>query len=321
MGIYLDTVEDNNEKEEWKITAIRQRLGIVSSLPKNSSSVKCPVCNRFLFTEKELNEHIFKEHRHDYKISNELIDSKDSYFDFSEVEQSQLFDLEKKIISLQLRIDRNDRSVDKEWFMYKTNYQSNLNNPRLKQYLFGFLEYLRAHDLEVNRHSTDFAALSRHFSDAYGKLQPFPSHLAQQARRAIALKMNWFWEYKKIPESSLFFLTWHFFTHTYEDIEKINDLPIFNERQQTGIIIDGFHSELLEAIKFYYSDRSVLNYNWLHKLEQLLKGIDNQNYADKLTLFKARLYRDWYEFSLAKEAYRSIRTHPDFGAEAKAFNS
>ena len=86
----------------------------------------------------------------------------------------------------------------------------------------------------MNRPSTDFVTLSRHFGHAYGKLPPFSSHLAQQARYAIAFKMNWFREHRKIPGSSLFFLNWHFFSRTYEDIKE-----------------NGFHSELLKAIKFY----------------------------------------------------------------------
>ncbi|NJL90040.1 MAG: hypothetical protein HC916_09810, partial [Coleofasciculaceae cyanobacterium SM2_1_6] len=165
-----------------------------------------------------------------------------------------------------------------------------------------------------------FSNLSRHFETAYGKLQPFSTLLAQQTCRAIAFKMSWFREHQEVPASSLFFLAWHFFTHSYEDATVIHDLPIIHSRHQQGIVLDGFHSELLEAIQRYYSDRSKLNYNWIDKLERLADGIINRNYLDKLNLFKARLYRDWQNPEQAKIAYRSIRTHPEFGMEASSFN-
>jgi hypothetical protein len=316
MGIYLDTVEDNDELAGWRVEAIRQKLGIPSPPPRIFPSFECPACIQFFFTEQELNDHIFTEHRRDYiRIDSQII-REDTYLNLDETDQSRFVQLEQEIISLQVRIDKNNRSIDDLWPIYDPSSYS----PIQEQYLFGFLEYLRAHDLEVNRHSSDFNALSRHFGTAYGKLQPFSTLLAQQIRRAVAFKMNWFREHKEVPESSLFFLAWHFFTHSYEDVTAIHNLPMINNRRQQGIVLDGFHSEILEAIQYYYCDRSKLNYNWLHKLERLADGIANRNYLDKLQLFKARLYRDWQDFEQAKAAYRSIKSHPEFGREASCFN-
>jgi hypothetical protein len=315
MGIYLDTVEDNDELVGWRVEDIKQKLGILSPPPRSFPSSECPVCSQFFFTEIELNDHIFAEHRHNYIRIDSHIIREGTYINLSEADQSQLVELEKEIASLQVRIDKNDRSIDDLW----SKYNAILYSPIQAQYLFGFLEYLRAHDLEVNRHSSDFNALSRHFGTAYGKLQPFSTLLAQQIRRTIAFKMNWFREHQEVPESSLFFLAWHFFTHSYEDVTVIHDLPIISSRHQQGIVLDGFHSELLEAIQLYYSDRSKLNYNWLNKLK-CLAGVINRNYLDKLNLFQARLYRDWQNAEQAKVAYRSIKTHPEFGMEASSFN-
>lgn len=316
MGIHLDTVEDNDESIGWRVEAIKQKLGVLPPPPRSFPSFKCPLCFQFLFTEIELNDHIFAEHRRDYIRTDSRIIREDAYLNPDEADQSRFVELEKEIASLQMRIDKNDRSIDNLW----SKYDAISYHPIQKQYLFGFLEYLRAHDSEVNRHSSDFNALSRHFGTAYGKLQPFSTLLAQQTRRAIAFKMNWFGEHKEVPEASLFFLTWHFFSNRYEDVTVIHDLPIISNRHQQGIILDGFHSELLEAIQHYYCDRSKLNHNWLCKLERLTDGISNRNYLNKLQLFKARLYRDWQDSEQAKAAYRSIKTHPKFGREASSFN-
>jgi len=318
MGIYLDTVEDNDELVGLRVEAIKQKLGILSPPPKSFPSSECPACSQFFFTEIELNNHIFAEHRRDYIRIDSHIIREGTYLNPDEADQSRFVELEKEIASLQVRIDKNDRSIDDLWSKYDAI--SYTYSPIQAQYLFGFLEYLRAHDLEANRHSSEFNALSRHFGTAYGKLQPFSTLLAQQIRRAIAFKMNWFREHKEVPASSLFFLAWHFFTHSYEDVTAIHDLPLINNRHQQGIVLDGFHSELLEAIQHYYCDRSKLNYNWLYKLERLADGIANRNYLDKLQLFKARLYRDWQDSEQAKLTYRSIKTHPEFGREASSFN-
>ncbi len=316
MGIYLDTLEDNDESSGWRIDIIKQKLGIPALAARKLPSIVCPACTRFFFSQVELNNHLFEEHRHEYIEVNGNIFREHDYINISEIDKLLLIDSDTEIEFLQLRIDRNDRTVDNEW----SRHISDPCNSIYTQYKFGFFEYLRAHDLEVNRHSKDFQALSSHFGSAYGKLQPFSTFLAQLVRRVIAFKMNWFKEHTDIPEDSIFFLAWHFFTNTYENVKAINNLPTVNIRQQKGIILDGFHSELLEAIQMYYSKRSELNYNWLCKLEKLVEGIDNPNYLHKLALFKARIYREWDNIDKAQESYRTIRNHPEFKIEAKQFN-
>lgn len=316
MGILLDTVEDNDELAGLRVEAIRKKLKVLAPSPRNFPSFECPVCTRFFFTVNELNDHIFNEHRRYYIRLDSQVVKKDTYTKSDETNPIRFLELEQEIAFLQERIDKNDRSIDSLW----SSYDASLYNPTQARYLFGFLEYLRAHDLEVNRHSSDLSTLSRHFGNAYGKLQPFSTFLAQQIRRAIAFKMNWFREHKDMPESSLFFLAWHFFTHSYEDVTIVYDLPMINNRYEQGIVLDGFHSEMLQAIQFYYCDRSKLNYNFLYKLERLVDGTDNRNYLDKLQLFKARLYRDWQNSEQMKAAYETIKSHPEFGREARCFN-
>ncbi|WP_272819382.1 hypothetical protein [Scytonema hofmannii] len=186
------------------------------------------------------------------------------------------------------------------------------------QYLKGMLEYLGAHYLEINEQCTNYQSLSEQFGRAFGYLQPFPFSLAQQTRYSIAFKMNWFRQLAEAPEHSLFFWTGQFFVNNYEKVVEIV-LPPTGGRQTQGIIIDYFHQEFLEALRLYYSDRSVLKYGWLVKLESLLSSISNRNYTDKLALLKARLFREWEEVNQARQAYRSIRNHPIFGVEARGF--
>ncbi len=76
---------------------------------------------------------------------------------------------------------------------------------------------------------------------------------------------------------------------------------------------------LSPLLGFLLGDRSTLKYGWLVKLERLLNNMDNRNYKDKLALLKARLFREWGEVNQAKEAYRSIKTHPIVKAEATGF--
>lgn len=181
------------------------------------------------------------------------------------------------------------------------------------------LEYLGAHYQEVISQSINYQSLSEQLGRAYGYLQPFPFYLAQQTRRSIALKMNWFLQLGDAPENSLFFWAWHFFEHEYEIVTLVTLSPS-RSRQAQGIILDHFHQELLEAMRLYYCDRSTLNYGWLVKLKLLLQETTNPNYLDKLALLKARLFREWEDVDQAKQAYRRIRNHPIFGAEARAFN-
>ena len=317
MGIYLDTLEDNDELSGWKIEQIREKLGIQSLPSRELPLITCPICQRFFFTEVELNNHIFEGHRHEY-VNKTLLFQSSNRQAFNELDLKLLKKLEAEIESLQVRIDRNDRTVDDEWWQYQDSIYTNTFS--LSQYQFGFLEYLRGHDLEVNRHSRDFDAISVHFGSAYGKLQSFATPLAQLACRAIAFKMNWFNQHLDVSENSVFFLAWHFFTQTYDKVKEVDDLPPLDIKQRQGIILDAFHSDLLEAIKTYYSDRSKINYNWIYRLDKLLEGISNQNYLYKFSLFKARIYREWGDIHKAKEAYRMIKNHPEFGKEAKAFN-
>lgn len=317
MGIYLDTLEDNDELSGWKIEQIREKLGIRSLPSRELPSIICPICQSFFFTEVELNNHIFERHRHEYVNKNLLFQSS-NHQAFNELELKLLKKLEAEIESLQVRIDRNDRTVDDEWWQYQDSIYTNTFS--LSQYQSGLLEYLRGHDLEVNRHSRDFDAISVHFGSAYGKLQPFTTPLAQLACRAIAFKMNWFNQHLDVSENSVFFLAWHFFTQPYDKVKEVDDLPPLDMKQPQGIILDAFHSDLLEAIKMYYSDRSKINYNWVYRLDKLLEGISNQNYLYKFSLFKARMYREWGDVHKAKEAYRMIKNHPEFRMEVKTFN-
>jgi hypothetical protein len=316
MGIYLDTVEDNDESLGWKVEARRQLLGIPQPPPRNLPSVKCPRCGLLFLKTSDLDDHIFVEHRHEQTGRRCYVYAESSHQKKLDIDPSQLIPIDEEMALLQLRIDKNDRRIEDEWHVY----QPRLDESSQGQYLSGILEYLRAHDLEVNRCSTDFKSLSEHFNRAYRKLRPFRTLMAQQICQTIALKMSWFKEYTETPESSLFCLAFHFFTHSYEEVAKIDNLIVASNRRKQGVILDGFHSEFLEVMKFYYSDRLALNHNWICKLELLLSGVSNECCAGKLALFKARLYRDWQEVNRAKESYYVIRNHHEFGLEAREFN-
>jgi len=318
MGIFLDTVEDNAESEGWKIESIRQKLGIPSSTPYSFPSVICPLCQQFFFSNTDLQNHIFNEHRdyYGYIPVNGAILANDEIFTNEDIEKLNFSDLDDIIFDLQTRIDRGN-SID-SWVDYKTPLNRSNEHPLRKQYLKGMLEYLGAHYQEINESSSNYQSLSEQFGRAFGYLQPFPSVLAQQTRYSITFKMNWFWQMAEASEYSLFFLASQFFINDYERVAAIT-LPPYSSRQTQGIIIDYFHEEFLEALKLYYCDRSTLKYGWLVKLECLLNNMSNRNYKDKLALLKARLFREWGEVNQAREAYRSLKTHPIFGAEAKGF--
>jgi hypothetical protein len=114
MGIYLDTLEDNDESSGWKIEEIREKLGIQSLPSRELPSIICPICQKFFFTVLEVNNHIFEEHRHEYVNTNLLFQSP-NHQAFNELDLELLKNLETEIEALQVRIDRNDRTVDDEW--------------------------------------------------------------------------------------------------------------------------------------------------------------------------------------------------------------
>jgi len=314
MGIFLDTVEDDDEAWGQRLPIIKRKLGIPDPQRIQDPSRVCPICPEKFFSEEELNNHIFKKHRRLYlkniNQSSQGNDVDDVTLDVAEIEC-----LDQKIRKLQEKINRNDRSIDDEWHKYKS---ADFNQWQWR-YLSGILEYLRAHDLEVNRHSSNSDTLSDQFGRAYGLLKPFQTQLAQGVRCAITFKMNWFHETIQISETSLFFLSWHFFTHVYEVVNKIQDLPITKTRNTQGVILDNFHLELLELVYMYYGERSAITYSRLTKLDMLLQGIDDRNYFDKLYLFKARVYRGWNQDNEAKLVYSKLRGHTHFGSEARAY--
>lgn len=401
MGIFLDTVEDNDESNGWRVEALRQKLGVPPSTPRQFPSVTCPVCQQGFSCNSELQNHIFyihKEHRC-YIRFNERILREGVLYEESEIQQLEVYssdsqatltlqldtsspihiqldntqtelatyipsnfagklklclkdssgqqditcyyrtlpeldycDLNETILELQSRVNIGDHNID--WYKYKKLlFQSNEHLLR-QNYLRGMLEYLWAHDQEVNCcsinyeshediiscYSANYQLLFQSYENAFGYLQPFASYIPQQTRRAIALKMNWFLELKWTAESSLFFLAWHFFRHSYECVALVT-LPLPSAMQQKqGILLDNFHQELLNALKLYYCDRSTLSNGWLVKLETLLQGTTNNNYRHKLILLKARLFREWGDVHRAKQAYHSIKYHRLFGAEASTFN-
>ena len=314
MGIFLDTVEDNAESEGWRIESIRQKLGIPSSTPRSFPSVICPLCQQFFFGNRDLQNHIFNEHRNYYDYI--PVNSNDEIFANEGIEKLNFSDLDDIIFDLQTRIDRGN-SID-SWADYKTPLNRPNEHPLRKRYLKGMLEYLGAHYQEINESSSNYQSLSEQFGRAFGYLQPFPSVLAQQTRYSISFKMNWFWQMAEASEYSLFFWAGQFFMNDYERVATIT-LPLSSSKQTQGIIIDSFHEDFLEALKLYYCDRPTLKYRRLVKLEHWLNNMSNRNYKDKLALLKARLFREWGEVNQAREAYRSLKTHPIFGAEAKDF--
>lgn len=317
MGIFLDTVEDNTESEGWRIDSIRQKLGILPSNPQQFGSVSCLLCQQLFFKDKDLQNHIFNEHRdyYGYTRSGIHIIGEDNQFTVKDIQKLNYADLDNTIFNLQARIDKGNQIDD--WAVYKNPLYSRSEHPLRKQYLRGMLEYLGAYYQEINEQSTNYQSLSEQFGRAYGYLQPFTLPLAQQVCYSIAFKMNWFEQLIEAPEHSLFFWAGHFLTRDRESAISVV-LPSVSSRQSQGIILDYFHQEFLEAIRLYYCDRSSLNYGWLKKLEDMLHTRTNRNYSDKLDLLKARLLWEWGDTSQARQAYRSIRNHLTFGREASS---
>lgn len=403
MGIFLDTVEDNDESKGWRVETLRQKLGIPPSTPRQFPSVACPVCQQGFFSDTELQNHIFHNHkdRRCYIRLNERILREGISYEESEIQQLEAYssdtqavlvlqldtsspihiqldntridlavhippnfagelklclkdssgqqditcycrslpeldysDLDKTILELQRRVNVGEHYID--WHKYKKPLLQSSEHLLRQKYLRGMLEYLWAHNQEVNCHSLNYQShehrvscysdnyqlISQSYENACGYLQPFASYVPQQTRRAIALKMNWFLELKGTPETSLFYLAWHFFKHSYEIVASVT-LPLPNVRQSNqkpGILLDNFHQELLDVLKIYYCKRSSLGNGCLVKLETLLQETTNSNYRDKLALLKARLFREWGDDYRAKQAYYSIKYHRLFKAEASTFN-
>lgn len=318
MGIFLDTVEDNAESEGWRVESVCQKLGITPSMSRSFPCVNCLLCQQPFFNDTDLQNHIFEEHR-DYRsyISvNSYILPTDEKFVSQDIEILNFSDLNDIFFNLQTKLDRGN-SID-NWATYKVILNQPKEHPLRKLYLQGMLEYLGAHYLEVKEQSTNFDSLSEQFGRAFGYLQPFTCMLAQQTRYSIAFKMNWFPQLAEAPKHSLFFWAGHFFANDYETVTAIT-LPPSSSKQTQGIIIDYFHEEFLEALRLYYYNRSTLNDRWLIKLERLLNDTTNRNYTVKLALLKARLLREWEDVNRARQAYRSIKNHPNFAVEAKGF--
>jgi len=318
MGIFLDTIEDNAESEGWKVESIRQKLGIPPSTQRSFPSVNCPLCQQLFFSDTDRQNHIFNEHRDYYgeERVNSRIFGEGSQFTEKDIQKLNFADLDDIVFDLQTRIYRGNR-ID-NWANYKAPLNRSNEHPLRKEYLQGMLEYLGAHYQEINEHSTNYQSLSEQFCRAFGYLQRFPWKVAQQTCYSIGFKMNWFRQLAETPKHSLFFRAGQFFVNDYESVAAIT-LPPTGSRQTEGIIIDSFHQQFLEALSLYYYDRSTLQYGWLVKLERLLNSTSNRNYTDKLALLKARLFREWGEVNQAKQAYRSIRNHPIFEAEAGGF--
>lgn len=317
MGIFLDTVEDNTESEGWRIDSIRQKLGILPSTPRQFGSVSCLLCQQLFFTDKDLQNHIFNEHRdyYSYSRSSNRIIAEGKQFTKKDIQKLSYTDLDNTIFNLQARIDKGNHIDD--WVVYKNPLYSRSEHPLRKRYLRGMLEYLGTHYQEINEQSTNYQSLSEQCGRAYGYLQPFPLPLAQQVCYSVAFKMNWFEQLIEAPDHSLFFWVGHFFIRERESIISVA-LPPAGNRQSQGIILDYFHQEFLEAIRLYYCDRSSLNYGWLKKLEDMLHIKTNRNYSDKLDLLKARLFWEWGDIDRARQAYHSIRNHITFGREASS---
>jgi hypothetical protein len=310
MGILLDINEDNAESEGWRIEGIRQKLGIIPSQPQKFPTKICPICQRKFFSDHDLNNHIFDIHRHEtnFDIAKEI--NLDEETEITNIDYS---DIDNLLFDLQTQVNQG-KTID-DWYKYKQILNNSNEHYLRKQYLEGIIEYIYSHYREIQGQGN-----SNNIGKAYGNLEKFAPYLkiAQQIRHSIAFKMSWF-DQLSDSGSSLFFLAWHFFTQSYEVVNK-TIIPLIKGRQEKGVIIDDFHQEVLEVLQLYYCDRSNLTYTNIKKLELLSQNINNPNYINKLTFLKARIFREWEDFAQAQQNYRKIRNHFIFGKEASSFN-
>jgi len=317
MGIFLDTVEDNQERGWDK--EIDHYIVIQPDI--KSPMEVCPECRGRFFTDQDLQDHIFEEHRHkDFlvRVGDKIQATKS---DFVRIEKSKLKNIEEIFRSLQeeLQIGQSINTISFLDYLSRM-IQNNSADPVAHQYCQGLLVYLEVSYFETFYPSSSQDIISR-LENVYGYLQPFynSNSLAKQIRCAIALKFNWFKALAKAPKDSFFYLAHIFFTRPYEDIELIQ-LPIESiPRNSFGLYVTENLEYLLELIAFFFSDRIDRDrYNQSYKYIETLET-DNFNFRKKLYLINARVHRRLGNREEAERSYKKLKRDIDFSHEAKRF--
>jgi len=179
------------------------------------------------------------------------------------------------------------------------------------RYLDGLLAYCHGWQLETQNNP-----LARdHLEEAMGRLMPFQTDLANDARCALSMRMNCFEGQWGCGDGSLFRDAEFFFCRRpFVAHESRHSLHSHN----TPILLDNVSQRILEAVKEYYlhNDANVLRILDSIQQDRLVR---DRNDEDKLHLIEARTQFRLGDTNRSKQAYGYLRDHPQFGEEATEF--
>jgi len=310
MGIFLDTVEDNKEWG-WDQEIVRY----INLLPDIKPMEICPKCLARFFTDQDLQDHIFYEHRHVDLLVSTKGRIRTAASDSIEINKSLARDLAEKYKEFQENLQTH-QSVDLDLLSKLIQkYSTDIAAHQYCQGLFGYLE-VSYFEITLPNPRQD---IIRRLENVYGYLQPFNDSLARQIRCAIALKFNWFNALARAPKDSIFYLAYVFFTRLYEDIELIH-LPIESTpRSRSGLYVTESLEHLLELIAIFFSGR--INKDRFNQEYRHLKSLEtvSPNFRRKLDLINARANRKLNNQEEAKKFYRKLAHDIAFSQEAKSY--
>ena len=193
-----------------------------------------------------------------------------------------------------------------------------LNKKRLNdlesRYLDGVLEYCHGWQLEVQNNRS----LARdRLESAMDLLMPFQTDLANDARCALALRMNCFAGQWGCDDGSLFRSAEFFFCHRHSVAQQT---PQSLHLRDTAILLDAVSQHILEAVKAYYLHDNAKVLLILETIRQRGQTRD-RNDEDKLLLIEARTRVRLGDTIGAAQIYEMFRGHLLFGEEASKFKN
>jgi hypothetical protein len=312
MGIFLDTIEDNQERG-WHIDVQRDIDRVSQAEPStHSPSKNCPTCNRMFFSDKDLQDHIFSEHRHELietSLECSLIVSEADYTNLPLAEAAQdYWNAQVEFV--------NHGYLDLD--QLNSHIHQPRNHPGLAKYYEGVMTYLEVAHFEKNSKSGNANAIKR-LERVYGYLQPFDDFISQQICHTIAFRFHWIDVLKNSPKSSIFYLAYIFFSSKFEEIEYIKLPAEAMQRRGDGIYISENADLLLELIVLFFEER--VNKS---KFKKLLRELEDENsknieFHSKFNLIAARIYRKLELYDQARQYYRRLNRDHRYSMESAAY--
>lgn len=312
MGIFLDTIEDNQERG-WHIDVQRYIDRVSQAEPSTRSPSKnCPTCNRIFFSDKDFQDHIFSEHRHELIetcLEPSLIVSKADYTNLPLAEAAQdYWNVQVEFV--------NHGYLDLDQLNSHIHQASHY--PGLVQYYKGVMTYLEVAHFEKNSKSGNADALKR-LENVYGYLQPFNDFISQQICHTIAFRFHWISALKDSPKSSIFYLAYIFFSSKFEEIEYIKLSAEAMIRRGKGIYISENADLLLELIVLFFEER--INKSEFKKLLRKLEDENSKNieFNSKFNLIAARIYRKLEFYDQATQYYQRLNHDRRYSIESATY--